>query len=228
MSTDAPAAPAATQRQRDASLRRAGDDDAPTLSRWQRNPCRGGLPVRHRRRRVCGGRARCVWQRVVEPSLNGLACDDAGGIETHGGSVMVEFTEITSGLRFPEGPIAMPDGSVILVEMFGPCITRVHIDGTKELLADIPGGPNGAAIGPDGALYICNNGGCFTAVDMDGMLSPGTFDPTRYCGGRIQTARPVDRRADRSVHRVRRAPIAGPERSGLRRARRVLVHRPAI
>ena len=53
---------------------------------------------------------------------------------------MTEFTEITSGLRFPEGPIAMPDGSVILVEMFGPRITRVHPDGTKETVADIVGG----------------------------------------------------------------------------------------
>ena len=99
---------------------------------------------------------------------------------------MAEFKEITSGLRFPEGPIAMPDGSVILVEMFGPSITRVQPDGTKVKVADIPGGPNGAAIGPDGALYICNNGGCFTPVDMGDLLFPGPFDPSRYIGGRIQ------------------------------------------
>ena len=99
---------------------------------------------------------------------------------------MSELTEITSGLRFPEGPIAMPDGSVILVEMFGPRITRVHPDGTKETVADIVGGPNGAAIGPDGALYLCNNGGCFTPVDLGDLLLPGPFDPNSYIGGRIQ------------------------------------------
>jgi gluconolactonase len=99
---------------------------------------------------------------------------------------MSDLTEITSGLRFPEGPIAMPDGSVILVEMFGPRITRVQPDGTKEVVAEIPGGPNGAAIGPDGALYICNNGGCFTPVDLGDLLLPGPFDPSRYIGGRIQ------------------------------------------
>ncbi len=99
---------------------------------------------------------------------------------------MTEFTEITSGLRFPEGPIAMPDGTVILVEMFGPRITRVHPDGTKETVAEIVGGPNGAAIGPDGALYLCNNGGCFTPVDLGELLLPGPFDPERYIGGRIQ------------------------------------------
>ena len=70
---------------------------------------------------------------------------------------MGEIIEVTSGLKFPEGPIAMKDGSVILVEMFGPRITRVHPDGRKETVAEIKGGPNGAAIGPDGALYLCNN-----------------------------------------------------------------------
>ena len=99
---------------------------------------------------------------------------------------MSDFTEITSGLRFPEGPIAMPDGSVILVEMFGPRITRVHPDGSKETVAEIVGGPNGAAIGPDGALYLCNNGGCFTPVELGDLLFPGGFSADRYSGGRIQ------------------------------------------
>jgi len=99
---------------------------------------------------------------------------------------MSELTEITSDLRFPEGPIAMPDGSVVLVEMFGPRITRVQPDGSKETIAEIAGGPNGAAVGPDGALYLCNNGGCFTPVDLGDLLLPGPFDPGRYIGGRIQ------------------------------------------
>ncbi len=97
-----------------------------------------------------------------------------------------ELTEIASGLRFPEGPIAMDDGSVVLVEMFKPGITRVAVDGTTTTVAEVPGGPNGAAIGPDGALYLCNNGGCFTPVEMGGLLLPGPFDPERYIGGRIQ------------------------------------------
>lgn len=96
------------------------------------------------------------------------------------------LTEITTGLRFPEGPIAMPDGSVIVVEMFGPRLTRVLPDGTKQTIAEIEGGPNGAAIGPDGAVYLCNNGGAFRPVEVDGMLFPGSFDSSRYLGGRIQ------------------------------------------
>jgi len=97
-----------------------------------------------------------------------------------------ELTEITSGLEFPEGPIAMPDGSVILVEMFGERITRVATDGTKRTVAEVPGGPNGAAIGPDGALYVCNNGGCFSPAKLGDLTFPGAFVPDRYRGGRIQ------------------------------------------
>ncbi|MFM8846857.1 MAG: SMP-30/gluconolactonase/LRE family protein [Actinomycetota bacterium] len=97
-----------------------------------------------------------------------------------------EFIEVASGLKFPEGPIAMADGSVILVEMFGPRLTRVRPDGTKQTIAEIAGGPNGAAIGPDGALYLCNNGGCFSEVDFGGLCFPGPYDPARYIGGRIQ------------------------------------------
>ena len=99
---------------------------------------------------------------------------------------MPDIREITTGLRFPEGPVAMPDGSVILVEMLGKRLTRVQPDGSKETIAEIAGGPNGAAIGPDGAVYLCNNGGCFTPLELGEWLLPGPFDPGQYIGGRIQ------------------------------------------
>ena len=99
---------------------------------------------------------------------------------------MAELTEITDGLRFPEGPIAMPDGTVILVEMFGPRLTRVHPDGRKETVAEVPGGPNGAAVGPGGDVYVCNNGARFTAVDFNGLCFPGPPDMAKYLGGSIQ------------------------------------------
>ncbi len=91
---------------------------------------------------------------------------------------------ITDGLRFPEGPIAMDDGSVLLVEIERGTLSRVHPDGTVEVVADCGGGPNGAAIGPDGAVYICNNGG-FTWRRVDGMLLPG-LQADDYVGGSIQ------------------------------------------
>jgi len=96
------------------------------------------------------------------------------------------FTEITTGLQFPEGPVAMPDGSVILTEMFASRLTRVAPDGTKTTVAEINGAPNGLAVGPDGALYLCNNGHAFTALNAGGLLYPGPFDESKYIGGRIQ------------------------------------------
>lgn len=98
----------------------------------------------------------------------------------------LNLEEVTGGLRFPEGPVAMPDGSIVVVEMFGPRVTRVWPEGRTEVVAEVPGGPNGAALGPDGALYLCNNGGCFTPVEIGPLMVPGPFDPTRYLGGRIQ------------------------------------------
>ena len=99
---------------------------------------------------------------------------------------MANFVEVASGLRFPEGPVALPDGSVVLVEMMGRCITRIMPDLTKQTVAEIAGGPNGLALGPDGALYLCNNGGSFSEQTINGLTYPGPFDPSLYIGGRIQ------------------------------------------
>jgi gluconolactonase len=103
-----------------------------------------------------------------------------------------ELTEVAHGLVFPEGPIAMPDGSIVVVEMFGQRLTRVRPDGSKETIADIPGGPNGAAVGPDGAIYVCNNGGSFKLVDLGGLLLPGGFNREGYTRGSIQRVDPHD------------------------------------
>jgi len=94
--------------------------------------------------------------------------------------------EVTSGLEFPEGPVAMNDGSVIVTEIQGGRITRVAPDGTKDVVAECGGGPNGAAVGPDGKLYVANNGGVFTYVDMGGINFPHQPPPESWKGGRIE------------------------------------------
>src|SRR5688572_13878196 len=100
---------------------------------------------------------------------------------------MADVTEITSGLEFPEGPVAMADGSVVVVEIKGGRITRVSPDGEKSVVAETGGGPNGAAIGPDGKLYVANNGASFHYIEMEGMLIPEQPPPPgQYEGGRIE------------------------------------------
>ena len=86
----------------------------------------------------------------------------------------------------------MPDGSIVLVEMFGQRLTRVRPDGSKDTIAEIPGGPNGAAVGPDGAFYVCNNGGSFKLVDLGGLMLPGGFNREGYTRGSIQRVDPHD------------------------------------
>ena len=71
----------------------------------------------------------------------------------------MDITILANGLGFPEGPVAMPDGSVILTEIRNNRCARVAPDGTVSVFSATGGGPNGLAVGPDGALYLCNNGG---------------------------------------------------------------------
>ncbi len=97
----------------------------------------------------------------------------------------MDIQTIATGLRFPEGPIAMDDGSVVLVEIERGTLSRVSPDGAIDVIADLGGGPNGAAVGPDGAVYLCNNGGFEWHELPDGRLLPGD-KPGNYSGGRIE------------------------------------------
>lgn len=99
--------------------------------------------------------------------------------------VQPEYEIIATGLGFPEGPVVMKDGSVIVVEIAEGTITRISPDGNKSIIARPGGGPNGAAIGPDGALYVCNNGGFAWHRDKDGGLFPAK-QAKDYNGGRIE------------------------------------------
>jgi len=99
-----------------------------------------------------------------------------------------KFTQIASGLRFPEGPVAMPDGSVVLVEIERKTLSRVTPDGRVHVVANLGGGPNGAALGPGGRIYVTNNGG-FDFVERPGVLYPAV-QAKGYTGGSIQVVDP--------------------------------------
>lgn len=102
-------------------------------------------------------------------------------------TLTVELKPVAGNLGFPEGPVAMNDGSVIFVEIEGKSLSRWK-DGAVTPIAHIPGGPNGTAIGPDGAAYICNNGGVYDFDEVQkGVRIPSSKGPSDdYISGSIE------------------------------------------
>lgn len=115
---------------------------------------------------------------------------------------------IATGLQFPEGPIAMPDGSVLLVEIARETLSRVTPDGKVEVVAKIPGGPNGAAIGPDGRVYVCNNGG-FNWIKENGTHRPHG-QSANYKGGSIDVVDIKTGKVERMYDQVDGHRLNGP------------------
>jgi gluconolactonase len=102
----------------------------------------------------------------------------------------MKTNELATGLRFPEGPVAMPDGNIVLVEIQRGTLSRVTPEGKIEVIATLGGGPNGTAIGPDGAAYVCNDGG-FCWTELGELLIPlditnGSNQPPGFEGGWIE------------------------------------------
>lgn len=98
---------------------------------------------------------------------------------------MSDIVTLADGLRLPEGPVVMPDGSLTLSEVGGGVIINVGLDGSRRLVAEVPGMPNGLAYGPDGALYCANMGG----LRDPAILGPGyaaDYQRLLYRGGSIQ------------------------------------------
>lgn len=120
---------------------------------------------------------------------------------------MSDIEIIATGLQFPEGPIVMPDGSVILVEIKRETLTRVWRDRT-EVIAEIGGGPNGAAFGPDGAVYITNNGG-FRYHEAGGFTIPTTAAED-YATGRIERVDLNTRKVERLYDKIDGNKLSGP------------------
>ncbi len=115
---------------------------------------------------------------------------------------------IASGLLFPEGPVAMLDGSVLVVEMQRRSLTRVAPDGSTQVVAQLAGGPNGAAIGPDGRCYICNNGG-FVFNQVGDTLVPG-LTPADYVGGWVEAVDLITGQSEVLYRACGDIPLRGP------------------
>ncbi|HRK63696.1 MAG TPA: SMP-30/gluconolactonase/LRE family protein [Terricaulis sp.] len=114
---------------------------------------------------------------------------------------------LCEGLAFPEGPLVMADGSIILVEIKRQALTRVW-NGRSEVIATLGGGPNGAALGPDGAMYVTNNGG-FAWHEANGLTIPG-HAAKDYETGRIERVDLATGKVERIYEKIGEHNLRGP------------------
>src|ERR1044072_6656332 len=119
----------------------------------------------------------------------------------------MDFEVIAEGLEFPEGPIALPDGSVVLVEIARGTLIRMW-NGRTQVIAKLGGGSNGAAIRPDGAVYVCNNGGFEWRV-IGGLRVPVRAAPD-YATGRIDRVDLATGRFERLYESFEGERLSGP------------------
>ncbi len=116
---------------------------------------------------------------------------------------------VASGLLFPEGPVVRDDGSVLVVEIERETVSRVKMDGTVEVVSQMGGGPNGQAVGPDGALYVCNNGG-FLFQKIAGLNRTKAGVHPNYTSGRIERLDPKTGAFSLVYDRCGGHPLSGP------------------
>ncbi|GLS36699.1 hypothetical protein GCM10010869_22900 [Mesorhizobium tianshanense] len=116
---------------------------------------------------------------------------------------------VTDKLVYPEGPIWMTDGSIILVDIADQSLKRVQTDGTVETIATVAGGPNGAAMGPDDTVFICNNGGMDWIEVQSGRLRPGLQSASYECGS-IDVVHLPTGKVRRLYERCGDQPLRGP------------------
>jgi gluconolactonase len=90
---------------------------------------------------------------------------------------MSEGQIVASGLAFPEGPL-WHDGEVLFTEITGGRISALGVDGAVRPVVETGGGPNGATLGPDGALWITQNGGMGRGPRTAAGIQRGTLDGT--------------------------------------------------
>lgn len=119
---------------------------------------------------------------------------------------MTDIKILAGGFGFPEGPVVCDDGSVVLTDIRAGCCFRVAADGAVTLFSDCGGGPNGLAVGPDGAFYLCNNGGSRYVEGHSMGLGPHPD----YVSGYVQRLDPKTGAAQLLYKEVDGQPLSAP------------------
>lgn len=65
----------------------------------------------------------------------------------------------TAGLSAPEGPVALPDGTWLVVEGGSErgCVTHISADGSTKRIVQRTGRPNGLAVDSDGTIWVAES-----------------------------------------------------------------------
>jgi gluconolactonase len=61
-----------------------------------------------------------------------------------------------SDLKTPEGPVALPDGSFLVVEGGRGCVTQISPNGQTKRIIAVTGEPNGLAVDRTGAIWVAD------------------------------------------------------------------------
>ncbi|MYH67319.1 MAG: SMP-30/gluconolactonase/LRE family protein, partial [Dehalococcoidia bacterium] len=128
----------------------------------------------------------------------------------------MEYRVVATDIEFAEGPLELPDGDILFTEIRAGTLTRVSPDGSRrEPFATTGGGPNGAAIGPDGAIYVTQNGGFQWSESRTSsgqrMISPGPRpEDGGYIGGQIQRVSPDGSEVTTVYSECDGEPLKGP------------------
>ncbi|MCY4125548.1 MAG: SMP-30/gluconolactonase/LRE family protein [Pseudomonas sp.] len=93
-------------------------------------------------------------------------------------SIEPKIEVLTSGLGFIEGPLIEHD-VIYLCDIQAGLIKKV-VGGKASILANVGGGPNGLAFGPQGYLYVANNGGSMRWKDRDWLILSHGFECQGY------------------------------------------------
>jgi gluconolactonase len=102
---------------------------------------------------------------------------------------------VADDLAFPESPVPLADGTVLVSEMAAGRITRIHPDGARSTVAEPGGGPNGVAVLPGGDLVVCQGGGSGWAERPWPYAGPGSVSLLLPSG-------PGDRPLEPQVQRI--------------------------
>lgn len=85
----------------------------------------------------------------------------------------LNFDPVATDLGFPEGPLALGDGTILVCDLKGGVVRRIA-NGEVSVFADTGGAPNGLALAQDGSIYVANNGGAMKwSRDGDRTISDG-------------------------------------------------------